>query len=517
MRSRSFLLLAGFLLGLAQLGPVSAGALPYAQQPPVFRHKWEALLHYADGRSSIHPGSSFFLAPDGYRSPENELSATEDFFRRAPENRCRYPARNYLLTGNFPSDACGEFNDFKSFVSADKVSLVFATESVNSPVSSMGHAFLMLEGKNARGLTKQHAAAFVADKADNGNLIWAFLRDSISGRYTLAPYSDSIYAYVSEEHRSLWEYELDLSEEERCWLFLHLFELKTHRIHYSFFTHNCATGLERLMTAASDGFRDPSDRFYETPAQYLHYIWSTGRVKAVTVRPSPEDSAAIAAKRPLDPLAFPDPAHVRLSGIYSSRHGGGVEAEFLTIGNDIYEDTASRDGLKSFRFLDFSARIYKHHAFLDRVTVFDIRSLPDVTLAPPLPNFGLDLRRAPDSGRTSLYPDLHAGAGVSVRTLGLRPFWSLDVGLRLVPHGPQAYVLQQAGIEYSAPGLGRLTAALAHTASRNGNAPGWRWQSELVYAKRLSDKFWLRAKYSGQSRHGKKNSRTGQLGFSYRF
>ena len=167
--------------------------------------------------------------------------------------------------------------------------MAFATESDNSPVSSpLGHVFLVLEGKNKLGLTKRHAVSFVADTGASPNLLIDLIPNEIAGRYILNPYDDLIYNYISNGNDHCREYELTLSAEEKTMLLLHVYELKEHGTKYSFFSHNCATGLNRVLTTANPKLAYRNDRFYVTPIEYIKFISQTGRVRSITVRPSVE-------------------------------------------------------------------------------------------------------------------------------------------------------------------------------------------------------------------------------------
>ena len=208
-----------------------AEAVSYNDLPLDFRKKWEALLHYKQGRSLITNSDNYFLDPYGYIDPAGELLETINFFQNTPEGWCVFPARYYLIYGSLPlNNNCNDFKEYTDYVNVEKLSVVFASEDETSPISSMGHVLMMIDGKDINGIRKKHSFGFVAD--NSSSLFFDFVTDSIEGRYILSPYSNVIYKYVSEEHRSLWEYSLNLTREERFLVFLHMFELKNHKIKY---------------------------------------------------------------------------------------------------------------------------------------------------------------------------------------------------------------------------------------------------------------------------------------------
>ena len=354
IKKYNFLLVAIVLLAFSPC----LWATTYNDLPQNFRNKWEALLHYGHGRSALSSDSNFFLSNNGATNPASELLATINSFEKDPSYKCQFPARTYLLFEQLPDASCSGYLEYKEFVSAESISLVFASESETSPVSSMGHVFLVLEGHNAKGLYKRHAVAFVADTSVSQNLLIEFLKDSIIGRYVLNPYDDLIYNYVSEEQRSLWEYKLNLSEEEKKWLFLHLYELKEHSTKYSFFTHNCATGLNRVLAVASSNLLYPNDRLYITPVEYIQHIYHTGRVHSIVVRPSYEDQFRLESKYPLDPLKTNKTSRIKIGFLYDHYLKHGVNLEFLPFSHDISEATEAKTQLNESKFFEIKTSFF---------------------------------------------------------------------------------------------------------------------------------------------------------------
>lgn len=162
---------------------------------------------------------------------------------------------------------------------------------------------------------------FVADMSENASLLMGFLTDQLVGRYVLMPYRELIDDYVIKERRSVWAYELLMTAEERRRLFLHLFELKAHKIKYSFFQHNCATGLNRILATASTDFRYPKDQYWVTPAEYTIFVNQTGRVQAASVIPSHEDAYRLAHQLPLNPLETPKTSRLGVRVGYDGQAG----------------------------------------------------------------------------------------------------------------------------------------------------------------------------------------------------
>lgn len=495
----------------------SAFASEYDDLPISFRQKWEALLHYSHGKSTIESSSSFFLDRFGSTSPEKELVATIDYFGKNPKNHCRYPARYYLLTGNQPEQVCDEFNEYQRYVVADRVSLVFASESDTSPVSSMGHSFLVLGGINRLGLYKHHATAFVADSALNENLFIAFLKDKIIGRYTLNPYDDVIFNYLNNEQRSLWEYELVLTEEERRWLLLHLYELKEHKVKYSFFTHNCSSGINRILSVASEDFEYKNDQFYVTPIEYTKFVSSTGRIIEATVRPSLEDEERFKEGVVINPLNTGKTSKVNLSYLYDNRLKSGVGFLFLPFSFDLKEDSTAKSSLSEMKFFEVEAQLFKNEFIVKKITLVNLYSLANIQISSPKVNFGIDFQGAVDTEHTSLYPDLHFGTGLSWGESGVRPFYSADVGLYCVPGRTTAYLKNILGIFYTSERLGRASLSFEKVFSTDVDYRNYSSAYSVSYSKRIGSDTWVNVQGFVYKTSEAGNRKQLTVGFDYRF
>lgn len=514
----------------------------YEKLSKSFRDKWISLLHYEDGRSVINSDSNFFLSSRGNTDPALELLATIDFFDKKESNQCFYPARYYLIYGKDVYDECTEFNDFKRFVSAEKVSVIFASESVSSPVSSMGHALMLLEGKNSYGLTKAHSTSFVADSNDNPNLFFQFLSNSIVGQYTLNPYNDAIYQYVSEEERTLWEYELELNPNEKKWLMLHLFELKSHKIKYSFFTHNCANGVSKILEVASNSFKFDDKSAYTTPIEYVKKINNeTDRVIGITLRPSVQEKELINKGYDLNPLKSPETLRFGISyyhmdikegrslsdypfneSSYNSSYIGvtnidGLEVSFLPIISDIREEVHHKRTLNESKFLELIARGNFNSLYLREVNIINITSLSNVLTQIPKVNFGISLNGDIDSMHTSLYPDIHVGSGISLSDYDIRPFYMFDIGSHINHHGINMYFNNTIGMFVTYKDIGRVYGGFTHVLASQKSYRNYKNTFEVNYSKNVFEDIWFNANYKMHKLSNYQDLRELSVGINYRF
>jgi hypothetical protein len=81
--------------------------------------------------------------------------------------------------------------------------------------------------------------------------------------FGLRPYYQQLKRYADWENRDIWEYRLDVDEDQLNLLLMHLWELREVEFPYYFFTKNCSYELLRLLEigiadfAASARFRGP--------------------------------------------------------------------------------------------------------------------------------------------------------------------------------------------------------------------------------------------------------------------
>ena len=219
---------------------------------------WSSLLHAVDGRSSISD-PDFILSSADF-SLENELQKTIIFlYQGYSENVCRFPARYYWLkeminAPPLPVDACPDIAEFRLKAPADEIDIVFASENLSQPASTLGHIFLKISGKNIVGDEKSHAISFYTD-TDTINIPKLLYDSTVTGKtgyFTLSPYAEKIELYVDDEQRSLWEYRLLLNETQKELIRLHLLELKNVKFNYFFQKYNCATVINFIVCLSNN-------------------------------------------------------------------------------------------------------------------------------------------------------------------------------------------------------------------------------------------------------------------------
>jgi Domain of unknown function (DUF4105) len=232
---------------------------------------WLALVHIAGGKPSV--ADPDFLLSARSASAERELRATVAYLYGAdPDAVCRFPARYLWLhqrlgSPTLPVERCTDYQEFLRRAPASQIDVVFASESLTQPSSSMGHLFLKLSGRDDQGRDVAHSISFYTDTATLNlpKLFWDSLVAGKRGLFALSPYDEQVHEYVDREHRNLWEYRLVLDAQTRELLLAHLIELKQTRLTYYFQAFNCATLIQQILALGSGSLLEGSG------------VWSTPR------------------------------------------------------------------------------------------------------------------------------------------------------------------------------------------------------------------------------------------------
>lgn len=277
--------------------PISIKALAQSDQ-------WLALLHIkphesANDLQSYVDDHTFFLAADGATNPESELLASINALKTDKETQCRFPARTQFLLSHidgFANDIsdieCTEYNTWLKQLNTSSVVLVFAAAQLNSPSSMYGHTFLRFDPENV----EQHSTylsyalnfgATVSDD-DTGFLYAARgITGGYPGNFAANPYFEKIKEYNRLENRDLWEYKLNLTQNEINTMLAHMWELQGINFDYYFFDENCSFRLLELLDVARPGLK-LVDNFPVTtiPLDTVRIIEGAGLVSDVFYRES---------------------------------------------------------------------------------------------------------------------------------------------------------------------------------------------------------------------------------------
>jgi Domain of unknown function (DUF4105) len=301
---------------LATAGPAEAPRASYADELAALARTrklaeardWRLLLHYRPtllgGWQSEAAGAAFFLSgARGRRDPEAELEASlRAFLTPGPAGdthaQCRLPARWDWLKRTLgidptrvPDQRCPSFETWRTGISAEKVTLVYATAYLNSPASMYGHTFLRLSRATGEGNPLlDYIVNFAADVDTDNGVVYAVkgVTGMFPGRFYVMPYYVKVQEYSNIDSRDLWEYELSLSVEQVQRLVMHAWETRSADFRYYFFTRNCSYQLLSLLEIA-DPTLHLTGQFHGAviPADTIRAVLrQPGLVRRISARPS---------------------------------------------------------------------------------------------------------------------------------------------------------------------------------------------------------------------------------------
>jgi hypothetical protein len=270
------------------------------------KEQWRHLLHYHhvglfDSYKSQADDPKFFLAKNGATDPEAELTASIAAFRNDHEAlgndaaQCRYPARYAWIRQQMPElelprVACPDFDKWFQRINGGGLTLIFPAAYMNSPSSMYGHTLIRINRKGGGSALLDYGVNYAAnaDPEDN-ELVFSFkgLFGGYPGVVTIMPYYEKVNEYSFLESRDVWEYELDVTQEEVDQFVRHTWEIRDTHFDYYFFTENCSYHLLALLDAASERF-DFADEFYERviPSDTVRVVVDSGLIKDTHYRPS---------------------------------------------------------------------------------------------------------------------------------------------------------------------------------------------------------------------------------------
>lgn len=268
---------------------------------------WYSLVHYkpafGGGYKSQADDAEFFNHPAGKYEPQLELDATIRAFFDVNDNdrhaRCRFPARFHWLNQQLqfepqrlPATACNEYHEWQRTLNAYSVTLVFPAAYLNGPSSMFGHTLLRINPGDSRKDVPLAAYALNyaanANPSDNG-LFYAYkgIFGGYPGVFSIVPYYQKIKEYGEFENRDVWEYDLNLNQEEVDQLTRHTWEVRTIEFDYYFLTENCSYHMLSLLEVARSG-TDLTDGFSvkAIPSDTVRAVVENGMVKDINYRPS---------------------------------------------------------------------------------------------------------------------------------------------------------------------------------------------------------------------------------------
>lgn len=268
---------------------------------------WHNLLHYKPDLFHTYKSQAddrlFFNAEDGQYSPENELDATIAALLSASDEKkhaqCRFPARLFWLEQKLKFDHtkfkiynCPELEKWREQLKPYSVDMIFPAAFINGPSSMFGHTLLRINSYDYRKKLPLvgYALNYAANSDTTDNALFFSVKGMIGGYpgvFSIVPYYEKLNEYRDIENRDIWEYSLNLTQEEVEQLLRHAWELRHVNFDYYYLTENCSYHMLSLIEVARPGL-NLTDTF-ETkaiPADTVRVIVDAGLVKDVKYRPS---------------------------------------------------------------------------------------------------------------------------------------------------------------------------------------------------------------------------------------
>lgn len=275
------------------------------------RQEWLNLLHFKPyplwpGSRSLADDPAFFNAPDGKTNAAAELEATlKAFFSTIGETdklqnpQCRFIARYHWLDQQLHFDPaqmkvqeCKRFNDWKKALNPHEITLVFPAAYLNSPASMYGHTLLRIDAKEQDEHTRllAYTVGYTASTNETNGLLfaWQGLTGGYPGIFQIMPYYMKVREYSDMENRDIWEYRLNLSEEEIDRAMMHIWELGPTYFAYYFLDENCAYHLLSILEVARPGLKLTDEfRWWAIPSDTVREVTEHANLlKEVVYRPS---------------------------------------------------------------------------------------------------------------------------------------------------------------------------------------------------------------------------------------
>lgn len=233
------------------------------------------------GLRSAVKAPTFFLAANGRTQPAEELAATLAAMRQpvdpsAPDAhpQCVFPARAIYLRkrGLLPARtfACPAFDAWMFDAPPESISIILATGYLGNPASYYGHTLLKFNSLDSvktsdlLDVTVNYGAIIPKGTGPIEYMARGALGGFDAG-FSHIQYYFHDHNYGDVELRDLWEYELNLSDDEVAYVTAHAWELLGKQYTYYFFRRNCAYRMAEALEILDDVKIIPPRRPWTVP------------------------------------------------------------------------------------------------------------------------------------------------------------------------------------------------------------------------------------------------------------
>lgn len=278
--------------------------------------QWMNLLNYRRDyyfwKRSQADSPKFFLSEKGRWSPREELITmirqiyNPQFTEKSPDGtlderaQCLFPGRflwlqRKLKNVHWPDLRCQRFDNFKNILDTHSVTYVFSSYFLNNPSSAYGHSFLRLnrgahsqEGKRFELIDFGVGYSAIPTTSNAFLYSLAGIFGFFPGRFEANPYYYKVREYNDFENRDLWEYDLNMTQDEVELLVAHVYELDRGGFDYIYTSENCAYRILAALDAVRPSWNlIPRTKVEVIPSDTIRLVYTTpGMVSAVHYRPS---------------------------------------------------------------------------------------------------------------------------------------------------------------------------------------------------------------------------------------
>ena len=239
----------GLLIGLCLLCFAAKAAEPFHLTEAQIKDfavdpAWARLMHFHKKESTVD-SKEFFIAPDGKTNLASELKATAELFNKDPSKACLFAGRYLWLKRklglSLPAPECPEYDKFRKEIGLTRVALIYTTSYLGNPASFFGHTLLRLDSQRDATLLS-YALNYGAVTGNDTDILYAIkgLSGGYPGVFSVYPYYDTVNLYNNMENRDIWEYRLNMTQEESDLFIAHVWELGHNTAQYYFATENCS-------------------------------------------------------------------------------------------------------------------------------------------------------------------------------------------------------------------------------------------------------------------------------------
>lgn len=228
-----------------------------AEDNLAYTKEWLKLLHYKEstfgGYKGLVDADKFYADENGRYNPQKEMETEIRLFNKDDTIKCEFPARfewlkqKGLVRGDLKN--CKEYQDFIKDIQPNGITILFTDAFMSNPASLFGHTLIRIDTARKGSQMLAHGSNFGANSGTDSGPIFAFkgLVGLYYGGYVISPYWDVINTYNNIENRDIWEYHLNLTDEEQIMFVNHLYEMKNALIRYFFLSKNCSYMILELL------------------------------------------------------------------------------------------------------------------------------------------------------------------------------------------------------------------------------------------------------------------------------